>query len=336
MLTLKDKLSHLSYPQACKLLGPEGKHLIMEGGKFDIDLYGQVTLDNDRFQLKLSDAVVDLALDPLKPKRLSIGCSICTVSCVHQGAALSLILEEKMALGLAAPPPERVPMESLSEPALIKRAIADRRLRALTEKMRLRSMDPQKLWTDYVITNQASGKSYRIALRGWQPGESYCSCPDFRKNTLGTCKHIIYALKRGQKKFSKAVRETSPEVKDVSVYLKYGRKMQLGLLIPNNVPADVIGHLTPLLENPIEDMKDLIGRIQLVEKVGSRVIIYPDAEEFIDQKLFQQRMAQAVVEIRKDPVRHPLRTESAEGRAAPLPAGWHRLCRRRRAGDPGR
>jgi len=29
-----------------------------------------------------------------------------------------LILEEKMALGLSAPPPEKVPMESLSEDAL--------------------------------------------------------------------------------------------------------------------------------------------------------------------------------------------------------------------------
>jgi hypothetical protein len=38
-----------------------------------------------------------------------------------------LILEEKMALGLAAPPPERVPVESLSEKALIAQAVSDRK-----------------------------------------------------------------------------------------------------------------------------------------------------------------------------------------------------------------
>jgi hypothetical protein len=33
-----------------------------------------------------------------------------------------MILEEKLSLGLSAPPPERVPMESLSEEALVNQA----------------------------------------------------------------------------------------------------------------------------------------------------------------------------------------------------------------------
>ena len=124
MITLKDKLSHLSYIEACKLLGAQGKQLIMAGGKYDIDLFERVTFNSKRFRLDLGDAKVEIALDPMKPRRLNIGCSACSVACEHQGAAISLILEEKLSLGLSAPPPERVPMESLSEAALIKQAIA--------------------------------------------------------------------------------------------------------------------------------------------------------------------------------------------------------------------
>jgi len=164
MRTLKDKLSHLTYMQAVKLLGIQGKALLMMGGKFDIDVFEQVTLDNERFQLKLEDAIVDIRLDPMKPQRIQMTCSACPAICEHQGAALSLILEEKTALGLAAPPPERVPVESLSDTELIDQAISDRKERAQTEKMRLMSMKPNELWTDYVVTNHASGKSYRIAL----------------------------------------------------------------------------------------------------------------------------------------------------------------------------
>ena len=105
MRTLKDRLSHLSFVQASKLLGPEGKALIMEGGKYDIDLYSQVTLAEDRFCLHLNQATVHISLDPAQPKRLHIHCDACETVCEHQGAALSLILEEKMALGLSAPPP---------------------------------------------------------------------------------------------------------------------------------------------------------------------------------------------------------------------------------------
>jgi superfamily II DNA or RNA helicase len=307
MITLKDKLSHLSYIQACKLLGPQGKQLIMAGGKYDIDPFEQVTLNNRRFRLNLEGARVDIVLDPAKPKRLKIGCSACSVVCEHQGAALSLVLEEKLTLGLSAPPPERIPMESLSDEALVKEALADRTQRAQTEKMRLRSLDPRTLWTDYILTSHVSGKSYRVALRGWELGESYCSCPDFRKNTLGTCKHIIYALDRVRQKFSKTVKETPAEINEICVYLRYGRQLQLGMLIPDNLAPPVSKRLKPFKDGVVRNVQDLIRCIRSLESLDVPVTIYPDAEEYINQKLFQQRMADAVAGIRKNPKAHDLR-----------------------------
>jgi superfamily II DNA or RNA helicase len=307
MRTLKDKLSHLSYTQACKLLEPRGKELLMIGGKFDIDLFDQVTFSEECFQLLIEGATVNIHLDPFKHQRIKMSCSSCSVICEHQGAALSLILEEKSALGLAAPPPERVPAESLSEAELIATAISERKERAETEKMRLTSVNPDELWTDYVVTSPVSGKSYRIALRGWEPGESYCSCPDFRKNTLGSCKHILFALAAVKKKFKKSVRETPAVVKDICVYLRYGRQLELGLLLPPNLDPVIGGHLLPLAGKPIEDIKDLISRIRRVENNGAAVTIYPDAEEYIHHRLFQDRMAAEVADIRKDPANHPLR-----------------------------
>lgn len=307
MITLKDKLSHLSYPQAVKLLGTQGKELLMLGGKFDIDVFEQVTLDNESFQMKLEGAIVDIRLDPLKHQRIRTTCSACPEICEHQGAALSLILEEKMAMGLAAPSPERVPVESLSEAELIEQAISDRRERAKKEKMRLMSMSPHELWTDYIVTSRVSGKSYRIALRGWELGESYCSCPDFRKNTLGTCKHILFALENVRNRFDKTTRETPPKIKDICLYLQYGEETQLKMLIPETLDPCILTHLSPLKGKPIESMKDLISRIRHVENEGVSIVIYPDAEEYINRKLHQERMADEVAAIRKDPANHPLR-----------------------------
>ena len=308
MRTLRDKLSHLSFLQACKLLGPQGQALIMEGGKFQIDLFEQVTLDDHRFRLTLEQAVVEICLSNDKRQRFDLRCSLCNGACEHQGAALSLILEEKLSLGLSAPPPERIPMESLSEEALINQAMAERKQRAMEEKMRLKSMNPGQLWTDYVITNPLSGKSYRLALRGWQPGESYCSCPDFRKNTLGTCKHILYALDRGRAKFSKAVQNTPAVVDEICVYLQYGNRLELRLLLPEVLEKQVRSVLAPLHGKAIQDPKDLLQRIGRVERLGTPVTIYPDAEEYIQQLLLQARMAAVTAEIRKDPAAHPLRS----------------------------
>ncbi len=336
MITLKDKLSHLSYTQACKMIGVQGKQLIMAGGKYDIDLFEQVTLTNDRFHLNLVEAAVEIVLDPLKPRRLSIGCSVCSVACEHQGAALSLILEEKLSLGLSAPPPERIPMESLSEEALVNQAVADRKERAQKEKMRLKSMNSRELWTDYIITSYGTGKSYRIALRGWEPGESYCSCPDFRKNTLGTCKHIIYALDKVGKKFKKVVRETPAGIKEICVYLRYGRRLQLGLLVPAGLSPEIAAHLAPFKGKSIQNIKDLIRCIRRVEGLGAEVTIYPDAEEFINHKLFQERMAANRGRDPPGPPKSPVAQDPAGGRIASLPAGRGCVCRRGRPGGPGR
>ncbi len=308
MRSLKDRLSHLSFTQACKLLGPQGKALIMEGGKYDIDLFDQVTLTENRFCLNMNEATVEISLNAGKKHRMKIHCNTCETVCDHQGAALSLILEEKMALGLSAPPPERKPMESLSEEALIKQAIAQREQRAKEEKMRLTSLNPDRLWTDYVVTNPTSGKSYRIALRGWQPGESYCSCPDFRKNTIGTCKHILYVLRKGRNKFNKTERNKPAKVDQISVYLSYGRSIALRMLLPEELQPDIGEHLESLRNEDIQDLKDLLRKIGQVERLGTDVTVYPDAEEYIQQKLFQERMTAVVEEIRKDPEVHPLRS----------------------------
>ena len=50
------------------------------------------------------------------------------------------------------------------------------------------------VWSDFSITNPESKSSYLISIRGTEPGTNYCECFDFKTNTLGTCKHLEWAL----------------------------------------------------------------------------------------------------------------------------------------------
>lgn len=68
------------------------------------------------------------------------------------------------------------------------------------------------------VVNPKSGKSYSVVSRGNFSSWNYCSCPDFRTNRLGTCKHIeAVALaangRYARKKYYLPVRST--------VYLDY-------------------------------------------------------------------------------------------------------------------
>jgi len=306
MLTLRDKLSHLNYLQACKYLGHDGERLIRAGGQEEIDLAEQVSLSGDLFRLQIKDAVVTMRLSPQRPQRLLFQCSLCQTTCEHLGAAFSLILEEKMALGLAAPPPERTPIESLNERDLIEKALDERKERARKERMDIRPADEESLWTDYLVTSQGTGKTYRVALRGWERGESYCSCPDYRKNTLGTCKHILKASDWARKRFP-AAGEMPYRHREISLCVQYGEERSLRLLVPEGLPPAIGDIVSSLQGKPVTDLSDLLRCIQAVEHLDGSVRIYPDAEEFLQAALHRERISTTITAIRSDPANHPLR-----------------------------
>jgi len=305
--TLRDLLSHLDHATAVELLRPEGAALIRAGGRFEIDPSVDVDLSADRLRVAVEDAEVSITRSNVARKRLAIRCSACAAPCVHLGAALSLVLEEKLLLGLAAPPTERVPVESLSERELVARALEDREERSRADKMTLRSTDAHGPWTDYVVTSAGTGKTYKVALRGTERGVSYCSCPDFRKNTLGTCKHILYALRRVQAKFPAAALRAPYRRRDISLHLSYGADAVLRLAIPDELDPRHERIVRPLVGKPITDVQDLVRRMRRLDAAGCEIRVYPDAEEYIQQSLFAEHIARCVKEIRSDPSRHPLR-----------------------------
>lgn len=315
-LNLRDKLSRLTFLEAAKLLGPQGKQLIQKSGNlWGIKISDDVYLGDDLFRLRIphetvagQPVIVTITLMSEARNRLHFNCTACETACDHVGAAFSTILEEKTALGLAIAPPKREAVASLSEEALIEKALAERIERAKTEKMKVEAADPAKPWTNYTVTNRLTGKSYRVALRGLEAGQSYCSCPDFRTNTLGTCKHILHVLQKIKRKFNAAQLRRPYRRKHLGLHLRYDREVTLRWLLPHTLDEQAAKIIGPRGGEPIEDLHDLIERLAKLQKLGHEVMIYPDAEEFIQQRLVQDRLRQRMADIRRDPAKHPLRT----------------------------
>ncbi len=306
-LSLKDRLSHLTNDQAVKLLKPDGEKLLIHGGRYDIDPEEQVMFDDHCFSLNLFEADVQITSTPDMPSGLRWKCSCGESVCVHIGAAFSLILEEKTLLGLAEAPPEDLGTVDLSDEELVEIEIAERQERASSEKMHVKSQDDTKIWTDYMVTNVHSGKTYRVALRGWERGDSYCNCPDFRKNTLGTCKHILHLMGKVKKRFPAKVRNRAYVRDRIAVHLLYGKTLELRMLLPETLSPECEKLVNSYRGESITDMHRLLRCIRKLEGMGESVLIYPDAEHYIERKLFQERIASRVAQIRKDPANHPLR-----------------------------
>ncbi len=317
-LTLKDRLSRLTHARAAHLLGPRGGSWLAKGGALEIDLDAQVTLGAERLRIEFpaaaggEPAVVIVALDDAHRDRLLVRCDRSgDAGLLYRAAALSLVLEEKTALGLAAPPGDDVPWERLPESALESRALAERAQRAREEKMKVTSADPAVPWTDYTVASALSGKSYRVAVRGLERGQSYCSCPDFRKNLLGTCKHVLKVQAWMERRFAAAALARAWRPDRFAVFARYDGALRLGL----EAPARPAPAARPVAERwqsrwaaEPDEILALVEAVRGLAALGESVTVYPDAEEFVERTLHRHRMRVLVEAIRKDPAGHPLRT----------------------------
>jgi hypothetical protein len=84
---------------------------------------------------------------------------------------------------------------------------------------------------DYTVKS-ASGRTYRVALRGLSLFENYCSRPDFAINTLGTCKHVEAILLRLRKRHQKALETAKYHRTRASISLQYGNTIEVRLRLP--------------------------------------------------------------------------------------------------------
>src|SRR5690348_4128654 len=91
-LNLKDRLSRLTFLEAAKLLGPEGKRLIQKSAnRWDFKIEEDVYLGNDLFRLRFpvfnggQPVVATITLMAEARDRLNWNCTHCEGACDHVG-----------------------------------------------------------------------------------------------------------------------------------------------------------------------------------------------------------------------------------------------------------
>jgi len=92
----------------------------------------------------------------------------------------------------------------------------------------LENVGSEPVFSDFRVTNPANGRTYRVAIRGTEAGVSFCSCSDFRTNTLGTCKHIEFTLARlARTRGARAALRRGFRPRYSSVALRYGLRREV-------------------------------------------------------------------------------------------------------------
>jgi superfamily II DNA or RNA helicase len=97
------------------------------------------------------------------------------------------------------------------------------------------------VFSDFSLTNPQTGKTYRLAIRGEAPGANFCSCPDYRINNLGTCKHVEFTLATLKSAVGAAEQfRNGYEPPYSEVYLSYGPRREIRFRRGATAPVSLI------------------------------------------------------------------------------------------------
>jgi superfamily II DNA or RNA helicase len=104
----------------------------------------------------------------------------------------------------------------------------------------LKNTGGHPVFSEFEVTNPQSLNTYRVVIRGREPGNNFCSCPDFATNTLGTCKHLEFTLARlGRTRANRQALGRGFEPSFSEVYLHYGAQRQVRFRLRADPPVEL-------------------------------------------------------------------------------------------------
>jgi superfamily II DNA or RNA helicase/predicted nucleic acid-binding Zn finger protein len=170
---------------------------------------------------------------------------------------------------------------------LIEQQIAARRERAVAAQLRILKRPASGPYGDYSVKS-ASGRTYKVAIRGLGLFENYCSCPDFAINTLGTCKHVEAMLLRLRKRHQKTLEAAKFKRTRASISLQYGNTIEVRLRMPASPSPALLS-----LAAEHFDTSGLLRReryrgfsevLEALRNADGQAIIYSDVLDYIDRE----------------------------------------------------
>ena len=165
----------------------------------------------------------------------------------------------------------------------------------------LENIGAEPFFSEFRVSNPQSKSRYRVAIRGKQPGDNFCACPDYATNELGTCKHIEFVLATLEKKRgAKAAFARGYQPAFSELYLRNDGRRAIHFR-PGTVCPPLVQKAAGLLFDaahgwilPQEKFGELERFLSAVAKSGHDLRAYDDALDFVAGRRDADRRAAAL------------------------------------------
>ena len=121
-------------------------------------------------------------------------------------------------------------------PSDIQEQIERRRERARAEILKIVNKGNHPVFSLFEVSS-VSKRVYRVEIRSLDELQNSCTCPDYKANLIGTCKHIEGVLISLEKEYGKKLKKLAEErPRGTQIYLHHAVdvSVRITLPLPNN------------------------------------------------------------------------------------------------------
>jgi SNF2 family DNA or RNA helicase len=170
---------------------------------------------------------------------------------------------------------------------LLEEQISARQERARLAMPTIVVQPQDQAFGDYQVQS-ASGKKYRVAMRGPGLFDNYCSCPDFAVNTLGTCKHIEALLLHLRQRYRKSLERQQYRRTRASLSLHYGETLEARLRLPAEPSAELLEAASEYFDAGgllrREHYRNFQQVLEKLRRADETTVVYSDALDHIGRE----------------------------------------------------
>ncbi len=239
----------------------------------------QLSASENHFEFSVNDKYGDylVKIDTGDEVHSSCECKTGQV-CRHRAAAL-MQLHELIKLEDDTLPPAGI---KYTRSGMIKRVVEERKEKALKARYSIQYAD--NIFGEHILTNER-GVKYKLTFRDIERKHGYCSCPDYKTNKLGTCKHLIFA-------FETFITEQElpgtnlPKYPFIEVFLNPFRDYKISWFYPEKITGEVAELFYRYFGNKkyIEDeeAENLVGFFNNIDK-HKQIMVRPEVYEKVER-----------------------------------------------------
>nr|NQU89942.1 DEAD/DEAH box helicase [Bacteroidota bacterium] len=250
----------------------------------------------NHFKLVVDDKHDDFHVDLDFSGDINTICSCNSGSlCRHKVASL-LQLHENITLTH-----DNIPETGLkyTQKGMMQRVIGERKDKARDARYTVEFSD--NIFGEHILTNER-GIQYKLTFRDIHRKHGYCSCPDYRTNKLGICKHLIFAfeglLSKGE------LPEKFPEYPFIEVFLNPFRNYKISWFYPGKPVGEVaeilyryFGNKNFVEDNEIERMLGFFERSKNFKQILIRPEVYEKIEKWYEKAALQRLKKEKAIDF---------------------------------------